>query len=111
MKYYIMLGRSFQDTRRSVFIMAKIELTEEQLTHLGYELADIRRTVEMATNMTETLAWVQLKDETAFKEMSKKFFDTFNEQFGLLHATLDEIAFILMNSTDKAEILGSKIFN
>lgn len=54
--------------------MAKIELTEEQLTQLGYELADIRRTVEMATNMTETLAWVQLKDETAFKEMSKKFF-------------------------------------
>ena len=46
--------------------MAKIELTEEQLTHLGYELSDIRRTVEMATNMTETLAWVQLKDETAF---------------------------------------------
>ncbi|MDS8795890.1 hypothetical protein RLL42_09555 [Streptococcus pneumoniae] len=91
--------------------MAKIELTEEQLTHLGYELSDIRRTVEMATNMTETLAWVQLKDETAFKEMSKKFFDTFNEQFGLLHSTLDEIAFILMNSTDKAEILGSKIFN
>ena len=88
-----------------------IELTEEQLTHLGYELADIRRTVEMATNMTETLAWVQLKDDTAFKEMSKKFFDTFNEQFGLLHSTLDEIAFILMNSTDKAEILGSKIFN
>ena len=70
--------------------MAKIELTEEQLTHLGYELADIRRTVEM---------------------MSKKFFDTFNEQFGLLHSTLDEIAFIMMNSTDKAEILGSKIFN
>ena len=111
MKYYIMLGRSFQDTRRSVFIMAKIELTEEQLTHLGYELSDIRRTVKMATNMTETLSWVQLKDETAFKEMSKKFFDTFNEQFGLLHSTLDEIAFILMNSTDKAEILGSKIFN
>ena len=106
-----MLRRSFQDTRRSVFIMAKIELTEEQLTHLGYELSDIRRTVKMATNMTETLSWVQLKDETAFKEMSKKFFDTFNEQFGLLHSTLDEIAFILMNSTDKAEILGSKIFN
>lgn len=91
--------------------MAKIELTEEQLTHLGYELSDIRRTVEMATNMTETLAWVQLKDEIVFKEMSKKFFDTFNEQFGLLHSTLDEIAFILMNSTDKAEILGSEIFN
>lgn len=91
--------------------MAKIELTEEQLTQLGCELADIRRTVEMATNMTETLAWVRLKDDTAFKEMSKKFFDTFNEQFGLLNSTLDEIAFILTNSTNKAEILGSKIFN
>lgn len=58
MKYYIMRDTSFQGTQRSVFIMAKIELTEKQLTQLGYELADIRRTVEMATNMTETLAWV-----------------------------------------------------
>lgn len=91
--------------------MAKIELTEKQLTYLGYELLDIRRMVEMATNMSEALAWVQLKDDIAFKELSKKFFDTFNEQFGLLQSTLDEIAFILMNSTDKTEILGSKIFN
>ncbi|VTS75373.1 Uncharacterised protein [Streptococcus canis] len=36
--------------------MAKIALTEEQLTKLGYELCDIRITVEMATNMTEMLS-------------------------------------------------------
>ncbi|MFP9227053.1 hypothetical protein RIM63_04605 [Streptococcus equi subsp. zooepidemicus] len=90
--------------------MAKIALTEEQLTKLGYKLCDIRRTVEMATNMTEMLSWVRLKDDMAFTAMSKKFFDTFNEQFTLLNGTLDEISFLLLNATDEAEIIESKLF-
>ncbi|HEM3632607.1 TPA: hypothetical protein U1C38_000406 [Streptococcus suis] len=91
--------------------MAKIELTEEQLTKLGYELCDIRQTVEMAINMTGALSWIQLKDEDMFKEMSRKFLDTFNEQFSLLNGTLDEIAFLLLNSTDKVEISDSELLN
>ncbi len=90
--------------------MAKIALTEEQLTKLGYELCDIRRTVEVATNMTEMLSWVRLKDDMAFTAMSKKFFDTFNEQFTLLNGTLDEISFLLLNAIDEAEIIESKLF-
>ncbi|WP_272897588.1 hypothetical protein [Streptococcus canis] len=42
--------------------------------------------------------------------MSKKFFDTFNEQFTLLNGTLDEISFLLLNATDEAEIIESKLF-
>ncbi|GAY70479.1 hypothetical protein ScFU149_14630 [Streptococcus canis] len=46
----------------------------------------------------------------AFTAMSKKFFDTFNEQFTLLNGTLDEISFLLLNATDEAEIIESKLF-
>lgn len=91
--------------------MAKIELTEEQLTKLGYELCDIRRTVDMATHMTESLSWIRLKDEETFRYVSHKFFDTFNEQFTLLSGTIDEIASLLLNATDKVEILESKLLN
>ena len=46
----------FQDNNAGVFLSwQKIELTEEQLTHLGYELADIRRTVEMANHYDRNL--------------------------------------------------------
>lgn len=91
--------------------MTKIELTEEQLKQLGHELCDIRRTIEMATNMTEALSWVHLKDDITFQAMSRKFLDTFNEQFGLLSETLDEVAFLLLNATDKVEISDSKLLN
>nr|DAU78581.1 MAG TPA: hypothetical protein [Caudoviricetes sp.] len=46
MKYYIMLRRSFQGTRRSVFIMAKIELLDSYEELVSYT-AEIRESLDI----------------------------------------------------------------